>query len=124
MINDFRKTVQKHLNNIEGLSSGKIVSDDLIVEGKYHFGYIITQRDSMVDTVDYSNHRVIYNITGYLTTKGGKLADFDNYADQIVYELSKMRIMCRCMDITRDDNTRRMSITGTVSYDTIDKLLK
>lgn len=123
MINDFRKTIQKQLNNIEGLSSGKIISDEMIEENKYHFGYIITQNNTGTN-VDYSNYKIIYNITGYLTTKGGTLKDFDNYADAIVNELSKLRFITNCNDITTSDNTRRMSITGTVIYDTLDKLLK
>lgn len=123
MINEFRKTVQKQLNNIEGLSSGRIIGDDAIKEGVYHFGYIISQNDSLAN-IDYSNHRVIYNVTGYLTTKGGTLATFDKYADAIVYELSKLRIRATVNDLTTGDNTKRMSITGTVIYDTLDKLLK
>ena len=123
MINDFRKTVQKQLNNIEGLSSGRIIADDMIKEGVYHFGYIISQNDSLVN-LDYSNHKVIYNITGYLVTKNGTLAKFDEFADKIVYELSKINIRLNVNDLTTGDNTRRMSMTGTVIYDTLDKLLK
>ena len=63
-------------------------------------------------------------VTGYLTTKGGSLSTFDKYADDIVHELSKIRIKVNCNDITTGDTTRRMSITGTVIYDTLDKLLK
>ena len=62
MINDFRKTVQEKLNSISGLSAGRIIADDAIKEGVYHFGYIITQNDSLVN-LDYSNHTIIYNIT-------------------------------------------------------------
>lgn len=123
MINDFRKTVQKQLNNIEGLKSGKIVSDELIEENVYYFGYVITQNNSAVN-IDYSNYKVIYNITGYLITKGGTLKDFDAYADAIVHELSKIRLRTNCNDMTTSDNSKRMSITGTVMYDTLDKLLK
>ena len=123
MINDFRKTVQKQLNNIEGLCAGRIIGNDSIKEGVYHFGYIVSQNDSSTN-LDYSNHKIIYNITGYLTTKGGSLETFDKYADDIVHELSKIRIKVNCNDITTGDTTRRMSITGTVIYDTLDKLLK
>lgn len=123
MINTFRTMVQTELNKIEGLDPGKIISDDMIEEGVYHFGYEVAT--SVVSkSIDYSNDNMILNVTGYLSTKGGSLEDFDKFTDAICDALSNLRIKATTKDITTYDQTRKTMITGSVILNTLDKTLR
>lgn len=124
MINHFRTLVQEKLNSIEGLESGMVIGDNLIEEGKYYFGYK-TSTTGKTFNLDYSNKSEIIMLTGYLSTKGGKLAKLDEFTDAIISKLEELRILCTATDIsTLDTKVRKTMITGTVKYDYIDGLLK
>lgn len=123
MINNFRKKVQAKLNTVDTIEPGKIISDDMIKDNVYHFGYIITT-SVYSNNLDYSNDNMILNITGYLTTKGGTLAAFDKCTDDICNALSELRIKCTTKDITTYDTIHKVMITGTVNYSTLDELLR
>lgn len=123
LINKFRTMVQTELNNIEGLEPGKIISDDLIKSGVYHYGYEVTTSVSN-KSIGYDNDYIVINVTGYLTTKGGSLEDFDKYTDEICNALSKLNIRTTTKDITTYDTTRKTMITGSVILNTLDKMLR
>ena len=93
MINDFRKQVKAKLDTIEGLSNGKPLPDNMIVESKYYFGYMVNIT-TLRDNLDYSNKQQTISITGYLATKGGTLEKIDNFADEIVSKLAELRFRC------------------------------
>lgn len=124
MTNHFRKLVQGKLNLITDLESGEVVSDELIEEGKYYFGYRIRHTGSRFN-LDYSNKHETITLTGYLSTKGGSLAKLDEFTDEIVSKLGELRIMCSYDDIsTIGSKVRKVLITGYVNYDNLDGLLK
>ena len=123
MINDFRKQVKAKLDTIEGLSNGKPLPDNMIVEGKYYFGYMVNIT-TLRDNLDYSNKQQTISITGYLATKGGTLEKIDNFADEIVSKLAELRFRCTINDMSTLDTTRRYLISGNVSYNTLDNQLR
>ncbi len=124
MTNHFRTLVQAKLNLIEDLESGEVVSDNLIEEGNYYFGYRIRHSGQRFN-LDYSNKRETITLTGYLSTKGGSLARLDHFTDEIVDKLSELRIVCSYDDIsTVGSKVRKVLITGYVNYDNLDGLLK
>ena len=124
MTNHFRTLVQGKLNLIDDLESGEVVSDELIEEGKYYFGYRIRHAGTRFN-LDYSNKRETIYLTGYLSTKGGSLKKLDEFTDKIISKLEELRIICSSDDIsTIGSKVRKVLITGYVNYDNLDGLLK
>ena len=124
MTNHFRTLVQGKLNLIDDLESGEVVSDELIEEGKYYFGYRIRHTGTRFN-LDYSNKRETIYLTGYLSTKGGSLKKLDEFTDKIISKLEELRIICSSDDIsTIGSKVRKVLITGYVNYDNLDCLLK
>lgn len=124
MINHFRRLVQEKLNLIDGLDSGVIIGDDLIEEDKYYFGYRVSTSGQRYN-LDYSDKRDVISITGYLSTKGGSLATLDSFTDNIIGQLAKLRLLVTATDITSlDTKVRKVLITGSVYYNSLDGLLK
>lgn len=124
MTNHFRTLVQGKLNLIADLESGEIVSDELIEEGKYYFGYRV-RHTGVKFNLDYSNKHETIMLTGYLSTKGGSLVKLDKFTDEIVKKLSELRIICTYDDVsTIGSKVRKVLITGYVNYDNLDGLLK
>lgn len=123
LINKFRTMVQNELNSIKDLESGKIISDDLIESGVYHYGYEVATSVSN-KSIGYDNDYVVINVTGYLTTKGDSLANFDKYTDEICNALSRLNIRTTTKDITTYDTTRKTMITGSVILNTLDGMLR
>lgn len=124
MTNHFRTLVQAKLNLIANLESGEVVSDELIEEDKYYFGYRISHTGTRFN-LDYSNKRETITLTGYLSTKSGSLSKLDTFTDEIVSKLEELRIICSTDDIsTVGSKVRKVLITGYVTYDNLDGLLK
>ena len=124
MTNHFRRLVQEKLNLIDGLDAGEIIGDDLIEEGKYYFGYRISANGQRYN-LDYSDRRDVISLTGYLSTKGGSLATLDSFTDSIIDQLAKLRLLATATDITTlDTKVRKVLITGSVYYNSLDGLLK
>lgn len=124
MTNHFRILVQSKLNLIDGLDSGEVVSDEMIEEGKYYFGYKINTAGNRYN-LDYSNVTQYISLTGYLSTKGGSLKQLDYYTDEIKDKLAQLRLIVSTNDITTiGSKTRKVLVTGTVKYDYLDGLLK
>lgn len=123
LINKFRTMVQTELTKVKGLTSGKIISDDLIQSETYHYGYEVATSVSN-KSIGYDNDYIVINVTGYLTTKGGSLEDFDKYTDEICNALSRLNIRATTKDITTYDTTRKTMITGSVVLNTLDGMLR
>ena len=122
--NGLRVIIQDKLNPIGDLDCGVIVGDDMIEEHKYYFGYKLSTV-GIRHNLDYSNKSETYILTGYLSTKGGSLADLDKFTDQIVDKLEELRFLVSTNDIsTLDTTVRKVLITGSVKYDYLDGLLK
>lgn len=123
LINQFRVMVQDELTKIEGLEPGKIISDDTIQTGVFHYGYEVSS-SVISKNIGYDNDNIVLTITGYLTTKGDTLEKFDNYTDQICEALSRLNVKTTTQDITTYDTTRKTLISGTVILNTLDKTLR
>lgn len=123
MINDFRILTKSKLDEISELGVGRPQADSMIEEGVYYFGYTITV-SSVRNNLDYSNTQKIINITGYLTTKNGTLAKFDEYTDAIVDKLAELRIRCTTNDMSTLDGIRKVLISGSTTYNTIEGQLR
>lgn len=123
LINQFRIMIQTELTKIKGLSSGKIISDDTIQTGVFHYGYEVSS-SVISKNIGYDNDNMVLTITGYLTTKGDSLEKFDDFTDQICQALSRLNIKTNTKDITTYDTTRKALISGTVVLNTLDKTLR
>lgn len=123
LINDFRVTLQSKFNEIRGLEAGKIISDDTIQSGVFHYGYEISS-SVLSKSIGYDNDNMVLTITGYLTTKGDTLEKFDYFTDQICQALSSLNVKTTTQDITTYDTTRKALISGTVVFNTLDKTLR
>ena len=81
--------VQSKLTEIEGLESGSIIEQDMVEIGRYYFGYDIRTSLNKRD-LSYDNEQYTIALIGYLSTKGGTLADFDEKLDLTInYYLKK-----------------------------------
>lgn len=123
LINKFRIMIQTELNKIDGLDAGKIISDDTIVQGQYHYGYEVSS-SVISKNIGYDNDNMVLQVTGYLTTKGGDLETFDRYTDLVCNALSSLNIKFTTKDITTYDTTRKTLISGNVVLNTLDKTLR
>lgn len=123
LINQFRVMIQNELTKIKGLEPGKIISDDTIQTGVFHYGYEVSS-SVISKNIGYDNDNMVLTITGYLTTKGDSLEKFDGYTDQICEALSRLNVKTTTQDITTYDTTRKTLISGTVVLNTLDKTLR
>lgn len=123
LMNDFRTMIQTELSKIENLNCGKIISDDAIQVGTFHYGYEVSS-SVLSKSIGYDNDNMILTITGYLTTKGDTLKKFDDFTDSICEALSKLNVKTTTQDITTYDTTRKALISGTVILNTLDKTLR
>ena len=123
LINKFRTMVQSKLDSISGMTAGRPISDDVIEEEKYYFGYTVTT-STLANNLDYSNDVMTINITGHLSTKNGKLEKFDKFTDSIVDKLSELRIRATTSDVSTLDGIRKVMITGNVNLNTLDGQLR
>ncbi len=125
LINPLRKMVQSKLNEIEGLEAGIIVAQDMVEEGRYYFGYDIRTSLNKRD-LSYDNEQYTISLVGYLSTKGGTLADFDAKLDAICEKLGELRFRPTTQDspITPDTGYRECMLTAYAQANTLDKALR
>lgn len=125
LVNQIRKMVQAKLNEIEGLEAGKIVAQDLVEEGRYYFGYDVRTSLGKRD-LSYDNERYTISIVGYLSTKGGTQAKFDEYLDAICDKIGELRFRPTTQDspITPDTGYRECMLTAYAQLNTLEKTLR
>lgn len=125
LINNIRRMVQTRLNEIDGLESGVIVAQDMVEKGRYYFGYDIRTSLNHRD-LSYDNEQYTISITGYLSTKGGTLADFDAKLDAICDKLGELRFRPTTQDspIAPDTGYRECMITAYAQANTLDRALR
>lgn len=125
LINNIRRMVQTKLNEIDGLESGVIVAQDMVEKGRYYFGYDIRTSLNHRD-LSYDNEQYTISITGYLSTKGGTLADFDAKLDAICDKLGELRFRPTTQDspIAPDTGYRECMITAYAQANTLDRALR
>lgn len=116
-----RKTIQSKLNELTTVSSGRIVPDDVIVEGTTYFGYEISENYINSDLGKKHTNRV--NITGYvvrlLDTSENTQEKVDTAVSSIKQKLKDLNFKCNSRDINLSDNLVKVQITGYTDYNEI-----
>ena len=125
LINPLRKMIQAKLNEIEGLESGIIVSQDMVEIGRYYFGYDLRTSLNKRD-LSYDNEQYTISIVGYLSTKGGTQRQFDDYLDAICEKLGELRFRPTTQDspIAPDTGYRECMLTAYAQANTLEKTLR
>ena len=125
LVNNIRRMIQAKLTEIEGLEAGIIVAQDMVEEGRYYFGYDIRTSLNKRD-LSYDNEQYTISLVGYLSTKGGTLADFDAKLDAICDKLGELRFRPTTQDspITPDTGYRECMLTAYVQANTLDRALR
>mgnify|MGYP003448525692 FL=1 len=125
LVNNIRRMIQSKLNEIEGLEAGIIVAQDMVEEGRYYFGYDIRTSLNKRD-LSYDNEQYTISLVGYLSTKGGTLADFDKYLDAICDKLGELRFRPTTQDspITPDTGYRECMLTAYAQANTLERTLR
>ena len=125
LVNKVRRMVQTKLNEIEGLDAGIIVAQDMVETGRYYFGYDIRTSLNKRD-LSYDNEQYTIALIGYLSTKGGTLADFDKYLDAICDKLGELRFRPTTQDspIAPDTGYRECMLTAYAQLNTLEKTLR
>lgn len=125
LVNNVRKMIQAKLNEIEGLDAGIIVAQDMVETGRYYFGYDIRTSLNRRD-LSYDNEQYTISLVGYLSTKGGTLADFDKYLDAICDKLGELRFRPTTQDspIAPDTGYRECMLTAYAQLNTLEKTLR
>ena len=125
LLNPLRKMIQSKLNEIEGLESGIIVSQDMVEVGRYYFGYDLRASLNNRD-LSYDNEQYTISIVGYLSTKGGTQKQFDDYLDAICEKLGELRFRPTTQDspIPPDTGYRECMLTAYAQANTLEKSLR
>lgn len=125
LINKIRQLVQAKLMEIDGLEAGIIVAQDLVEVGRYYFGYDIRTNLNRRD-LSYDNEQYTISVIGYLSTKGGTQAQFDEYLDAICDKLGELRFRPTTQDspITPDTGYRECMLTAYAQLNTLEKTLR
>lgn len=125
LVNNIRKMIQAKLNEIEGLDSGIIVAEDMVEEGRYYFGYDVRTSLNRRD-LSYDNEQYTISLVGYLSTKGGTLAKFDEYLDAICDKLGELRFRPTTQDspISPDAGYRECMLSAYAQANTLEKSLR
>jgi hypothetical protein len=125
LVNNIRKMVKSKLDEIDGLESGIIVAQDLVEVGRYYFGYDVRTSLNKRD-LSYDNEQYTISIVGYLSTKGGTQAKFDEYLDSICDKLGELRFRPTTQDspITPDSGYRECMLTAYAQANTLERTLR
>ena len=125
LVNKVRRMIQAKLTEIEGLDAGIIVAQDMVEEGRYYFGYDIRTSLNRRD-LSYDNEQYTISLVGYLSTKGGTLADFDKYLDAICDKLGELRFRPTTQDspLSPDTGYRECMLTAYAQFNTLEKTLR
>lgn len=125
LVNKLRQMIQAKLTEIEGLETGIIVSQDLVEKGRYYFGYDIRTSLNRRD-LSYDNEQYTISLIGYLSTKGGTQAEFDNYLDAICEKLGELRFRPTTQDspMAPDTGYRECMLTAYAQLNTLERTLR
>lgn len=125
LVNKLRRMIQAKLTEIDGLECGIIVSQDLVEEGRYYFGYDIRTSLNKRD-LSYDNEQYTISLVGYLSTKNGTQKQFDDYLDAICDKLGELRLRPTTQDspIAPDTGYRECMLTAYAQLNTLEKALR
>lgn len=125
LVNKLRRMVQEKLMEINGLEAGIIITQELVEEGRYYFGYDLRTSLNHRD-LSYDNEQYTVSIIGYLSTKGGTQKQFDDYLDAICNKLGELRLRPTTQDspISADTGYRECMLTAYAQLNTLEKTLR
>ena len=125
LVNKVRRMIQSKLNEIDGLEAGVIVAQNLVEEGRYYFGYDVRTSLNKRD-LSYDNEQYTISLIGYLSTKGGTLAEFDKKLDAICDKLGELRFRPTTQDspLSPDTGYRECMLTAYAQLNTLEKSLR
>ena len=125
LVNKVRRMIQSKLNEIDGLEAGVIVAQNLVEEGRYYFGYDVRTSLNKRD-LSYDNEQYTISLVGYLSTKGGTLAEFDKKLDAICDKLGELRFRPTTQDspLSPDTGYRECMLTAYAQLNTLEKSLR
>ena len=116
-----RETIQSKLEELEGIESGGIIPDDVVVEDTTYFGYELSK--NYIDSDLEKNYTYRQNITGYvvrlLDTTENTQEIVDNATEQIKDKLKELNFKCNSRDVNLTDNLVKVQITGYADYNEI-----
>ena len=120
-----RETIQSKLEELEDIDSGKIITDDIVVENTTYFGYELSK--NYINTDQDKNYTYRQNLTGYvvrlLDTTENTQGIVDNAVEDILDKLKELNFKCSSRDINLTDNLVKVQITGYVDYNEINNKL-
>lgn len=116
-----RETIQSKLEELEGIKSGGLIPDDVVVENTTYFGYELSR--NYIGSDLNKNYTYRQNIIGYVT----RLLDMaentqeivDTAVENIIDKLKELNFKCTSRDINLTDNIVKTQITGYADYNEI-----
>lgn len=116
-----RETIQSKLEELEGIESGGLIPDDVVVENTTYFGYEISK--TYIGSDLNKNYTYRQNITGYvvrlLDTTENTQAIVDTAVERILSKLKELNFKCNSREINLTDNLIKTQITGYADYNEI-----
>lgn len=113
-----RELIQSKLEEITDVTSGGIISDDIVEENTTYFGYELSKTYMGSDLEKHYTYR--QNITGYvvrlLDTSENTKQIVDNAVEEIRSKLKELNFKCNSRDINITDNLIKIQITGYSDY--------
>ena len=123
MIRDIIQSKLEEINSqeINSIECGKIIPDDIVVEGITYFGYELSK--NYLGTDNDRNYTYRQNITGYvvrlLDTTENTQEIVDTAVEDILDKLKELNFKCNSRDIDFANNLVKVQITGYVDYNEI-----
>jgi len=113
-----RETIQEKLEELNNITSGGIISDDIVEESTTYFGYELSTTYLGSDLE--KNYTYRQNLTGYVVrlldvTENTK-AIVDEAVEEIKEKLKELNFKCNSRDINISDNLIKVQITGYSDY--------
>lgn len=113
-----RETIQEKLEELNNITSGGIISDDIVKESTTYFGYELSTTYLGSDLE--KNYTYRQNLTGYVVrlldvTENTK-AIVDEAVEEIEDKLKELNFKCNSRDINISDNLIKVQITGYSDY--------
>lgn len=122
-MNEIRELIQAKLDELEDIEIGPETPDDILEKGKTYFSYKL--RKNFVSSDFEKNHTYRINLNGYLKrlndSTENTLMIIDEAQDKIANKLKEINFKCSYDDISLFDNVRKVSITGDIVYNEINK---
>lgn len=116
-----RETIQSKLDELEDIDSGKIIPDDIVVEGTTYFGYELSK--NYIGSDLEKNYTYRQNLTGYvvrlLDTTEDTQKIVDTAVEDIKDKLKELNFKSSSRDINLTDNLVKVQITAYTDYNEI-----